>query len=118
MLHSCDRERAASVEAMAHEARDLSAWNQRHLAISDSQVAIGALSKGRSSGPRLKVLCRRAAAITLATGVRFYWRYVRTWRNVADGPSRGYGLGVAPKAAPIEARWDDMPQEFAKRAHG
>ena len=42
-------------------------------------------------------LCRRQASLALALGLRCHWRYVRTDRNVADGPSRGYGLGVAPK---------------------
>ena len=78
---------------------------------------LGALAKGRSSRLRCNRLCRRQAALTLGLGIRFYWLYVRTDRNVADGPSRGFGLGVAPKEGPplpqeLLAAEEEMPEEF------
>jgi hypothetical protein len=71
-------------------------FGQRRLLISDSQVTIAVMTKGRSSSAALNYVARRHAAICLATSTKTYWRYVRTWRNVADGPSRGFGLGPAP----------------------
>ena len=65
----------------------------------DSMVAIGCLSKGRSSVRALLRLCRQAASVGLACGLRFLLRYVPSEWNVADGPSRGLGLGVAPETA-------------------
>ena len=72
-------------------------WNTRMVIISDSQVTIGVFGKGRSSTTVLNMLARRVAALQMGTGMRFYWRYMRTHRNHADGPSRGFPLGVAPK---------------------
>ena len=72
-------------------------WGKRGLLISDSQVVVGAFSKGRSSRRILNYLARKIAAISFGCNMRLYWRYIRTWRNHADGPSRGYPLGIAPK---------------------
>ena len=72
-------------------------WGKRHLLISDSQVTIGVFGKGRSSSRQLNLLARRLAALVISTGSKFYWRYIRTHRNHADGPSRGEPLGVAEK---------------------
>ena len=40
---------------------------------------------------------RMAAAAQLAFGLRPYLRWVESKRNMADGPSRGYPIGVAPE---------------------
>ena len=58
-------------------------------------VPLGALAKGRSSSPALLRLCRQAAAISLGFGMRLYLRYVPSEWNIADGPSRGLGVGAA-----------------------
>ena len=69
---------------------------KRVLLLTDSLVAMGALLKGRSSNRTLLRLCRQALATCLATGTRFAIRYVPTWLNVADGPSRAVSrVGVA-----------------------
>ena len=75
-----------------------SQWDCRALLISDSQVVISAFSKGRSSKLTINHLARKLCAMSLACNVRFYYRYIRTHRNHADGPSRGYPIGVAPKS--------------------
>ena len=93
-------------------------WNKRHLLISDSQVAIGVFGKGRSSAKSLNMLARRLASIALATGSRFYWRYIRTHRNHADGPSRGEPLGVAPKTSSAEEMVSGLTDFFYKHTKG
>jgi hypothetical protein len=44
------------------------------------------------------------AALLLSTGAILYMRYIETDRNHADGPSRGYHIGVAPKKNMIPPR--------------
>ena len=68
----------------------------RHLIFTDSLVTLGVLAKGRSSSWELLCLAREAAAIQLVLGLRPYFRYIETDRNIADGPSRGFALGHAP----------------------
>ena len=95
-----------------------SQWRQRKLLISDSQVAIGIFAKGRSSRKVLNLVARKKAALAIATGSRFYWRYMRTHRNHADGPSRGYPIGVAPKGEEEEVSWKTLPEIFYQRTKG
>ena len=93
-------------------------WNKRHLLISDSQVAIGVFGKGRSSSRSLNILARRLVSIASATGSKFYWRYIRTHRNHADGPSRGVDLGVAPKTSSTEEMASGLTDFFYKHTKG
>ena len=95
-------------------------WDTRNVIISDSQVTIGVYAKGRSSRLQLNMLARRMAAINMATGMRFYWRYMRTHRNHADGPSRGYPLGVAPKEEEkrVAKSWKELPDFFYTKTRG
>jgi len=97
-----------------------SQWRQRKLLISDSQVAIGIFAKGHSSRKVLNLVARKKAALAVATGSRFYWRYMRTHRNHADGPSRGYPIGVAPKGEEEEEEvsWKTLPEIFYQRTKG
>lgn len=74
------------------------AWARRHLIITDSMVSIGAILKGRSGSPALLRLVRRMAALLLMTDSVLYARWVESWRNHADGPSRGQAIGQAVKA--------------------
>lgn len=60
----------------------------RLLLLSDSQVAVGALSKGRSSSYGLLRCLRPISARVLASGLQLYVRYIPTSLNPADGPSR------------------------------
>ena len=90
--------------------------------IGDSQVFIGAFSKGRSSRPVINHLCRQVAAITLGLKRRVSWRYIRTHRNHADGPSRGHPVGVAPSSSePAVAdagHWCRLPDFFYHKTKG
>jgi hypothetical protein len=62
----------------------------RLLVISDSQVAVGALAKGRSSSHVLHRRLRPVSALLLASGIQLYLRWVASADNPADGPSRHF----------------------------
>ena len=89
---------------------------KRALLISDSQVVIGVMSKGRSSVKALNRLARRVGAITLGLGMKLYWRHIRTNRNHADAPSRCRPFGtMSPddsQAASLGASWNTLPEAF------
>ena len=85
-----------AVMSLRHLARAAKNWGKRFLLFTDSLVTLGVLSKGRSSSWPLLRLAREAAAYQLVLNLRPYWRYIETDRNLADGPSRGFGLGHAP----------------------
>ena len=93
-------------------------WGKRHFLISDSQVTIGVYGKGRSSKRSLNLLARRLAALAIATGSKFYWRYIRTHRNHADGPSRGEPLGVAPKQPGEVVSKERLASVFYEKTRG
>lgn len=61
----------------------------RFLNFLDSQVAPGALTKGRSSSRLLLGLCRRSTALQIVGGLYPVWPYAPTKLNVADDPTRG-----------------------------
>ena len=68
------------------------------MVLSDSLVGIGVLAKGRSSSYPLLCCSRYALAVAATTGIRLALRYVPTWLNYADGPSRGTNFpGVHPE---------------------
>ena len=118
--HNNMLEGRTAVMAAERVSRKPSNWGRRCLMISDSQAVIGAFAKGRSSVQRFNALCRRMAAVTLGMGIRFYWRYVRTHRNVADGPSRGQALGYAGTLPdlPQNASSPDLAQVFYLKTQG
>jgi hypothetical protein len=64
--------------------------NRRLLLLSDSQVAVGALSKGRSSFHLLLRRLRPTCALLLASGIRLSVRWIESALNPADGPSRRF----------------------------
>ena len=57
--------------------------------LSDSQVVVAGLNKGRSSSRALLPIYRRLAASTLAIGLRILPFWIRSGDNPADGASRG-----------------------------
>ena len=97
-------EARAGVGALQQATLETTGWDKRHLAISDSQVVIGVFSKGRSSSHGLNRQARRICAMCLGCGVKVAWRYMRTHRNHADGPSRGFPIGHAPPIPDEEPR--------------
>jgi hypothetical protein len=60
----------------------------RCLHITDSQVALGILVKGRSSSIILRNVVHRLNALVLASSLNVAYAYVRTDLNPADKPSR------------------------------
>ena len=115
--HNNILEGRAGVGAAVMVSADPQAMRSRVLLISDSQVVIGVMSKGRSSVHALNHLARRVAAISFATGARFYWRYIRTHRNHADAPSRQRPFGIlptAPEAGQDGGAWNILPESFLK----
>ena len=121
--HNNILEARAAVAAFQRATKSAHTWGKRILLISDSQVTIGALSKGRSSVMILNRLCRRMASMVLGLQIKPYLRYVRTWRNIADGPSRGAGLGYLDQSAPVPPKpekgdWRDLPDAFYLKTAG
>lgn len=62
----------------------------RVLVLSDSAVAVGALTKGRSSSPQLLSRLRSMASLLLSSGLRLTILWVPTHINPADEPSRSF----------------------------
>jgi hypothetical protein len=87
--HSNVLEARAGLMAVRNLLRRSVNWGKRVLLLTDNQASAGAFSKGRSSEPSFTSLCRRLSALKLCTGSATFWRYVETFRNPADGPSRG-----------------------------
>jgi hypothetical protein len=104
LLHNNILELKIAVMALKHLARSRKHWSKRVLLFTDSMVTLGVLVTGRSSSWPLLRLARMAAALQLAFDVRPYWRYIETARNVADGPSRGFGIGHAQPWAAFSER--------------
>lgn len=69
-----------------------SPWSigRRVLVLSDSLVTVHSISKGRSSSRLLLPRLRQLAALTLASGIRLYVRWIPTELNPADEPSRRF----------------------------
>lgn len=63
------------------------------LVLSDSQVAVGVMSKGRSSSPPLLRRSRAIAAALLASGLQLFVHWIPSASNPADEPSRRWSRG-------------------------
>jgi hypothetical protein len=68
--------------------RNFCRFDSRFVMLLDSSVALGALTKGRSSSFPVLRCVRRISALLLATGVRPLYRFVESEANPADLPSR------------------------------
>ena len=77
---------------------------RRLVVLIDSRVWIGAAAKGRSSSVPLLRLCRRVAALVLASGVVVHYVYIPSKHNPADAPSRGVRPRWRPAARGLRAR--------------
>ncbi len=118
--HNNVGELRVAVMAIERAARKADNWGRRCLFLSDSLVAIGVLAKGRSSSPGLLRCARYALSVLATTGIRIALRYVPTWLNCADGPSRGLSFpGIHPEtvrkaAARLRAKYPDrdLPQSL------
>jgi hypothetical protein len=77
--------------------RSRSRTGRRLVVLLDSMVALGAVSKGRSSSWPLNRVLRQIAALCFAGDLRLHLVFVPTEHNPADHPSRG-GPGTWPAA--------------------
>ena len=77
--------------------RSKSRFGHRVVVLIDSQVVIGAATKGRSSSRALNALIRRLAALCFAGGLVLHCIFIPTAHNPSDWPSRG-GPGTWPEA--------------------
>ena len=69
-------------------ARSVARLGKKFLHLSDSQSALGCMSKHRSGATSLAYLVERAAALQLAGNMEPVFAFVRTHINPADRPSR------------------------------
>ena len=65
-----------------------SAPNSRLYLLTDSQVSLYILAKGRSHSSALQPLARKAAALQLSSGITLLTGWLPTENNPADRPSR------------------------------
>lgn len=86
--HIVTLEGRALVHGLRTRIRDTSTFGKRMLFLSDSLVAVLALSKGRSGAWGLLRVARQWAAITLAWGADVRLRWLPSELKPADAPSR------------------------------
>ena len=67
---------------------------RRVVLLQDSQVVVGACTKGRSSSSALMWPLRKSAALVLAGNLWVERLWIPSKSNPADGPSRGRAIGV------------------------
>ena len=68
---------------------------------SDSQVTLGAVSKGRSASPILNRCLKQSLPHVLGLGIYSSGGYVRSAFNPADDPTRGVALRIADIVLPV-----------------
>ena len=66
--------------------------------VSGNQNVVTWINARYSKVPVVQSLLRLLGLVEAKLGFSAVSTYIRTWRNHADGPSRGYPIGVAPKA--------------------
>ena len=90
--------------------------DSRYLLASDSQVALAAILKGRSSSPHLKRLLQRGLATVLGAGLYGSFGYVPSLVNVSDDPTRQRPVRVPEEPMPewlkaaLEGRFECLDQ--------
>ena len=82
------QELRAVLSAVKWRARRAEHAGHRFLHLVDSQVALLALAKGRSSSSSLTYLLQRVSAVQLASNLYPVYGYVSTADNPSDAPSR------------------------------
>ena len=65
----------ASLYGIKHALRKVDAFHKRHLILSDSTAAICALDRGRGRAFGMRRVTQQAAALCLASGVSFHYRF-------------------------------------------
>jgi len=108
--HNNTRELQACALAVRHLARSTRAFGKRWVILTDSLVTLGAVAKGRTSSAPLARCLRHIAATALLVDARLALRYIPTWGNPADGPSRGTPGAIVHPETIEKAR-----EKFAQR---
>ena len=78
----------STLAALRWRARQARLHSRRSIHLSDSFVAIGVLTKRRSSSFRLAPIIRRINSLELASDIHLYHAFTRLSNNPADDPSR------------------------------
>ena len=84
-------EARSCLQALKWRARTVAFCSCRYLHLVDSQVALGVLTKHRSSSNKLAQLVREWSALCIALDVYPILAYVHSELNPADAPSRQWG---------------------------
>ena len=77
-------------------------------------AALLAISKGRSSTPRMAQICRKIEALSLACSLSLFWRWIPSEWNGGDFPSRGKPLSTWVAPAYVEPTWIPTPVGHAE----
>ncbi len=78
------------LHALEWRARTASFHSCRFLHLSDSQICLAVLTKGRSSSRRINRILRRISALCLCLNLYPLWAWVESRLNPADEPSRRF----------------------------
>ena len=81
-------ETQALFDAIRRLAKNPRTQSTRRLCLTDSQAALGVLTKGRSSSRRLNFVLLRLAGLLRATDMQLFYAWAPSKANPADGPSR------------------------------
>lgn len=104
------------VNAVRHFPRRSPGRRARVMVITDSLVSLGAVCKGRSSVYALNRLLRQLGAICLLHQIKVYARFANSEDNNADGPSRGFSIGQAPKGLAAAEAKERIRKHLTKKA--
>lgn len=80
----------AILHTLEWRARTSTFHSCRFLHLSDSQVCLAVLTKGRSSSRKVNRLLRRISSLCLALNVYPLWAWIESRLNPADEPSRRF----------------------------
>ena len=94
---------------LQHESRiAASSYSCRLLSGLDSQVALGALCKGRSASPALNRELRRSLTSVLGSDLSSFYMYFPSATNRADAPTRS--ANVPPPDLPLPEWWNEAAE--------
>ncbi|CAJ1461453.1 unnamed protein product [Effrenium voratum] len=80
----------AILHSLEWRARSATFHSCRFLRLSDSQICLAVLAKGRSSSRKLNRILRKIAALCIALNLYPLWAWIASKLNPADEPSRRY----------------------------
>ena len=80
----------AILQCLEWRARSAAFHSCRFLHLSDSQICLAVLAKGRSSSRKINRLLRKVGALCVALNLYPLWAWIASRLNPADEPSRRY----------------------------